>query len=481
MSSRSGLWFALALACVLASLSAAGAHFAGIQLPASSPFLTIFLTLAASADALTGLLLLSQARVGRSISLMLLSSGYFYSSLAIVVHALVFPGVFAPGGLLGAGTQAAVWFWVWWHGGFPLFVIAYAIASPREDYGRHVEGRTWSLVAPFAAGVLAVVAFLMWVTLKHAHALPALIEKGNYGLLRSTGVGPAIMLSIACAIVAIVRFTRLRTVTDVWLAVALFASLLDCSLTLFAGGRFTVGWYVARLESLFASTIVLLAFLRGIDRILTRLALLTRIDGLTGLANRRAFDEELEAAIVANARADQPVSLLMLDVDHFKKYNDAYGHRGGDKALQLVANAINQSLARRSDVGARYGGEEFAIILPMTGLDGAMKVAERVRAAVVRSAMPHSGSASGIVSVSIGVGTLGSPLIRGEYAADILVERADAALYRAKRAGRNRVEADTSSLFSSVQPARDFAEDGDAELPLRRNRRKRATPRSASV
>jgi diguanylate cyclase (GGDEF)-like protein len=232
---------------------------------------------------------------------------------------------------------------------------------------------------------------------------------------------------------------------------------------------------------LFASTIVLLAFLRGIDRILTRLALLTRIDGLTGLANRRAFDEELEAAIVANARADQPVSLLMLDVDHFKKYNDAYGHRGGDKALQLVANAINQSLARRSDVGARYGGEEFAIILPMTGLDGAMKVAERVRAAVVRSAMPHSGSASGIVSVSIGVGTLGSPLIRGEYAADILVERADAALYRAKRAGRNRVEADTSSLFSSVQPARDFAEDGDAELPLRRNRRKRATPRSASV
>ncbi|TAN55339.1 MAG: diguanylate cyclase [Magnetospirillum sp.] len=160
-------------------------------------------------------------------------------------------------------------------------------------------------------------------------------------------------------------------------------------------------------------------------------------DGLTGLANRRSFDERLEADWLHATREQTPLSLLLVDVDHFKLYNDTYGHQKGDSCLKAVAAVLDTHVFRPADLAARYGGEEFAVIMPTTDLDGALRVADRIREAVMELHLPHSASQSADwVTLSIGAASA-VPTI-DQSPAD-LITAADAALYRAKHAGRNRV------------------------------------------
>jgi diguanylate cyclase (GGDEF)-like protein len=167
-----------------------------------------------------------------------------------------------------------------------------------------------------------------------------------------------------------------------------------------------------------------------------RLELLAANDGLTGIANRRAFEEHLTREWTRGRREDAELSLLMIDVDHFKAYNDALGHLQGDACLQKVAGVVAAGAERPGDLAARYGGEEFAVILPSTGRDGAGTVAGQIRAALARLALQHPASpVAGYVTVSIGVATF-RPARAGKP--DDLVSAADAALYRAKREGRDR-------------------------------------------
>ena len=158
-------------------------------------------------------------------------------------------------------------------------------------------------------------------------------------------------------------------------------------------------------------------------------------DGLTGLANRRCFDSTLHAEWQRALRQQQPLSLLMVDVDNFKQYNDAYGHVGGDECLKRIATAVASEM-RANDLVARYGGEEFAVILPNQSLKGAAIVAERIRCRIEALRLPNEGAARRVVTVSIGAATaLAAPnTLPGQ-----LVETADAALYRAKHMGRNRI------------------------------------------
>ena len=179
-------------------------------------------------------------------------------------------------------------------------------------------------------------------------------------------------------------------------------------------------------------------------------------DGLTGLANRRCFDDTLHAEWTRAMRAQQPLSLLMVDVDNFKAYNDANGHLGGDECLKRVAEAVASEM-RANDLVARYGGEEFAVILPNQSLNGAAIVAERIRCRVeslqvpgvavhahgdARTATSHGSAPDPTaaparrVTVSIGAATA---LVSNEHTASDLVATADAALYRAKHLGRNRI------------------------------------------
>jgi diguanylate cyclase (GGDEF)-like protein len=163
-----------------------------------------------------------------------------------------------------------------------------------------------------------------------------------------------------------------------------------------------------------------------------------RIDALTQIANRRRFDEYLLQEWNRHLRIQQPLSLLICDVDHFKLYNDSYGHQAGDECLRRVAKTINQ-YCRSGDLIARYGGEEFAIVLPHTRVEGAMQRAERARSALEAAALPHARSlVSDWVTLSVGVACMTPQLMDGR-GSGTLIEEADRNLYLAKHRGRNRV------------------------------------------
>jgi diguanylate cyclase (GGDEF)-like protein/PAS domain S-box-containing protein len=159
-------------------------------------------------------------------------------------------------------------------------------------------------------------------------------------------------------------------------------------------------------------------------------------DSLTGLANRRRFDQSLTAEWRRGMRDRSPLSLLLIDVDQFKSYNDAYGHLRGDSCLKQIAEAAQDAICRPGDLIARFGGEEFAVLLPGTGNEGAMHLAREICAGLRARKLPHNGSVSGFVSVSVGCATLTPQLGHNSTG---LVERADAALYKAKGSGRNAV------------------------------------------
>jgi diguanylate cyclase (GGDEF)-like protein len=181
-----------------------------------------------------------------------------------------------------------------------------------------------------------------------------------------------------------------------------------------------------------------------------RLEKLSQIDPLTKLANRRAFDARLELEWEHAATIDQPVALLMIDVDHFKLFNDHYGHVRGDACLQRVALVIAGAARANLDLAARYGGEEFALLLPGASQDAAMEVGERLRGAIAESRMTHLTAPLGQVTVSIGVASIQprpGASARGS-SAQVLVEGADCALYAAKNRGRNAVIAHPPASFA---------------------------------
>ena len=190
---------------------------------------------------------------------------------------------------------------------------------------------------------------------------------------------------------------------------------------------------------------------------------LAQVDGLTGLANRRAFNEHLIAEWKLAVKLRQPIAVLMIDVDFFKKFNDHYGHVQGDACLRKVSGVLLEGTrvrptissrpldaelppsfhrmlghVRRSDFAARYGGEEFAVLLQGTNIEAAMQVAERLRSEVENLLMAHAGAPWGFVSISIGAASV---LPVAPSNPQKLIEAADASLYKAKRQGRNRVHA----------------------------------------
>ncbi|RQW78145.1 MAG: diguanylate cyclase [Geobacter sp.] len=164
---------------------------------------------------------------------------------------------------------------------------------------------------------------------------------------------------------------------------------------------------------------------------------LSREDGLTGIANRRHFDEVLQAEMNRSYRSRQFMSLIFCDVDFFKRYNDHYGHMAGDRCLQVISGIMRRTFKRAGDLCARYGGEEFMIILPDTTPDKAVYLAEKLRQALVAEAMLHALSdAAGYVTVSMGV--VGAQ-VTTEHNAEWFVQEADKALYQSKSEGRNRI------------------------------------------
>jgi two-component system chemotaxis family response regulator WspR len=166
---------------------------------------------------------------------------------------------------------------------------------------------------------------------------------------------------------------------------------------------------------------------------------LSSVDGLTGIPNRRTFDDFIknEWARARRNKADTEISLVMIDIDHFKTYNDSYGHQQGDDCLKQVAWELNKGIKRDCDLLARYGGEEFVAVLADTPLESAIQVAEQLRENILKLAIPHKSSTSGkVISVSLGIAKF---VPNADNKLEQLIEAADKALYAAKEKGRNQV------------------------------------------
>ena len=210
-----------------------------------------------------------------------------------------------------------------------------------------------------------------------------------------------------------------------------------------------------------------------LTEVLERLKRMASIDGLTGIANRRHFDEVVEKEWRRCSREKAPLSLLLLDADHFKRFNDSYGHVAGDGCLRAIATQLDSMAQRPGDLAARYGGEEFLLLLPNTTFDGALRVGERLRALVEGLAIPHETNDGAVVTVSIGVASTwpDDPDAASRDIGDLLL-RTDAALYRAKGSGRNRVvgsrpddtvgETPAVATIDAAEPASSTPVEGDA-------------------
>jgi len=445
---------AVAIALTLAAgLTLPVAHNPG---PFSPAFLPTWALLAVAADALTAYLFLGQFLGTRQPALAALAAAYLYSSLIIVAYLLTSPHVFAAGGLFGAGPQTAIWLWVCWHGGFPLGLLVYVWVEHR--YGHvHLSGRAaGALAALLCCGIPALVLVMTLGTVAGQRLLPTLIQDGHYTALFSLGsvVGVLTWGLSAVAGLALLLRTRGQTMAQLWLSLAMLACGLDVALTIVAGSRYSIGWYMARVNSLVEASIVLCALLYEINALYARLAQqeraaqtmnqqlvaanatldsLAREDALTGVPNRRMILETATTELARYHRSGSAFTLLMVDIDNFKLLNDTYGHLMGDQVLRVVAQTLRQAI-RASDLIGRYGGEEFLILLTQAAGTSSVGAAEHIMQAV-RHAGVEIGGQRAPVTVSIGA----SVVQPEDHTIDAVVQRADAALYEAKRAGKDRV------------------------------------------
>ena len=196
---------------------------------------------------------------------------------------------------------------------------------------------------------------------------------------------------------------------------------------------------VRAMQRLAQMRLSLLVLTRRLDDANRELRRLTSVDGLTGIANRRCFDESIAREWQRARRNRLPLSILMLDVDYFKQYNDRYGHQAGDECLKAVAKCLEAELKRPADLVARFGGEEFVVMLPETNAVGARRVAEGMRHALASLKMPHEASpVADHVTLSAGVATV-YPAPEDGGSVTAMMDAADRALYHAKKSGRNQV------------------------------------------
>lgn len=413
--------------------------FANNPWPPVPGYMTAFCAAMLVTNVLLAALLFNRGVAEQSAATVKLGSAYLYVAVIFMPLMAVFPGAFVSGSIIGEPVSA-VWIWSFWHAGFAVLILRYAIAIHRDAAGQRPK-RPWP--AREFVGVVAGVVVLACIGTIGLPWLPALFTNGM-----TFFEGPMQLIAwsvLGVNVAALYSMMRIpnKTSEQLWLMVGMIAACMDVWLTFHGTNRFSVGWYLAKVGSLFTSMVVLMSLFvdltslyRRVTQANTLLAQLASHDGLTGLANRRTFDEQLETEWRRAQRLQQPVALLMVDVDHFKLYNDTYGHLGGDDCLRKVAQAIAGQVARPGDLAARYGGEEFAVILPNTNAAGASSLAAGIRDRVAALGLTHARSGVQRVSVSVGVAVMWPTQALLPSA---LVSQADTALYQAKQLGRDRV------------------------------------------
>jgi len=386
----------------------------------------------------TALLLYGQWRAGRHPSTGFLAVAFAYSAIMTLIFLVEYPNLVTVGGVIPVVPSTVGYFAFAWQLGTYALIVVFAATSQRLrpfDSGISI---TAAAAGAFTIGLALLVIF-------NGAALPPLAVDGHFTPINQFVWHPITLLIGVVTLVSVVAATRLKRSIDVYAALFVTGLVADAYLLQVGSERFSFGRIGARLEVLIVSATVAFVMIRHVNllyRQLTtenrRLARAAMVDPLTGVANRRAFDIHIEGL-------QGSAVLLIIDIDHFKNYNDLEGHRAGDDCIRRVARALAANVLRSEDLIARYGGDEFAAILHDIDLDDAIHVAERIRRAVSDLAIPGAQEAGTAITVSIGV----AAFLPGEETSD-LVRRADEALYRAKSEGRNRVAFDEETALEPL-------------------------------
>ncbi|HLW91474.1 MAG TPA: sensor domain-containing diguanylate cyclase [Roseiarcus sp.] len=474
-----------ALAFVLVS-TAAFLMLAAIATRPMAPmpaFIPAYQTALILNDLITAAFLLNQFNALKTRGLLLLASGYLFTATLAVTHLLSFPGLLSANGLVSSGPQTTAWLYMFWHAGFPILVIVYALSGDRRIGEETSPGAAMVLAVALTLGAAAALTLLATIG---AGALPAMMRGDHYLTSEPIVIAIVWLLSLLSLLALLLRRPRPHSVLDLWLMVVATAWLFDIALSGgLNAGRFDLGFYAGRIYGLMAASFVLLVLMthHGVlyarlivaheleRRLAAELRRISNTDALTGVANRRAFEQALDSEWRRTLRYKTPLSLLMIDVDYFKRYNDSCGHIAGDECLRQVAGVIVHNARRAGEVAARYGGEEFAILAPHIGAEEAKQLADRICEQVRKLNIPHAASAAADhVTVSIGVAGAAAAMRfepdAGGGANDnrapiappspaTLVASADKALYAAKTAGRNRVcmMSDSGELDTTAESA----------------------------
>lgn len=353
---------ALAVVGVSAVLFACAVPFAGVPLAPVPAFVASYQSALAINDLITAVLLFSQFAITRSRALLLLASGYLFTAMAAIVHALTFPDLFAPGGLLGAGTQTTVWLYMVWHGVFPLLVLGYALLKAGDDEPKIRGSARAAVVTSIVAVSVAMAAFTWLVTAQHDH-LPILLSGGHYTPTMLGVVSTVWCLSFAALVVLWLR--RPHFVLDVWLMVVMSAWLFDIALSAILNvARFDVGFYLGRIYGLCAASFVLAVLLIdnvGLQAKLARLLGTSRREAASE-RNLRAERERLFSAVVESS-SDAIITKLLDGT--ISGWNGAAERLFGFTAAEAVGKTIDiivppDKRAEISNLLERVGhGERF--------------------------------------------------------------------------------------------------------------------------
>lgn len=457
---RREIRFAWAVVLVSALFFLAVAPFASTPLAQVPAFIPCYVAILVICDLITAALLFGKFSVLRMPVVLILAGGYLFSASITLAYALTFPGLFPIPWLPVAGPQTSSAMYMFWHSGFPLSIMAYSLFKIKNTQAEVPSVPQSPARVPILATVVLVLAvvcaYTLFATWGHAY-IPIFLE-GN----RTTPLGHTVLFGIwVLSLAALIMLWQHKppTVLDVWLMVVMCVWMLDIALAaVLNSGRYDLGWYTGRIYGMLSASFLLIVLLVENAKQYARLvrasielghankalAQLSRHDGLTGLANRRFFDEYLTEQMALAIRHQRPLSLVLCDADHFKAYNDHYGHPAGDTCLSQIAAVLDACCHRPADMSARYGGEEFAMILPETDLIGATQVAEAARMKITDLHIPHAKSPTAPhVSISAGVATFHGDSVT---TAQELIATADHKLYEAKHLGRNRVAAGVTAI-----------------------------------
>jgi len=337
-ATRRDRMFALAVVGVSGLLFVCAVPFAGVPLPPVPAFVASYQSALAINDLITAVLLFSQFAISRSRAVLLLASGYLFTAMAAIVHALTFPGLFAPGGLLGAGSQTTVWLYMIWHGVFPLLVLGYSLLKGAES-GSRIRGSTRGAIVTSIAAVAVAIPFFTWVVTAQHDSLPILLSGGHYTPVMLWVVSMVWCLSLAALIALWLH--RPHSVLDVWLMVVMCAWLFDIALSAVLNvARFDIGFYLGRIYGLAAASFVLAVLL--VDNV----GLQARLASLLGVLRREAASEknlraERDRLFGAVVKSSNDAIITKLLDGSITSWNPAAERLFGFAAAEAIGQSIN--------------------------------------------------------------------------------------------------------------------------------------------